>query len=763
MTGGPAMTAGERIVDVVLRARWAWLLAVLALTAVAGAAAARVGVDNAVDIWFVEDDPALVAYRDFQETFGNDEVVVTAVFEADGGVFTPDGLARVRRVADAARATDGVAGARSIVDATGARGGPGVLDIGPAVDGWPVGPDAAAAAREAITSDPLLSRMVAGGGDASLVFAEMAAMDDIDQRRDGVLADYRARVVETGADVAHAGIGVIYAALNEASTKGAAGVMAAAYLVILLLLWRGLGRVGATGLTLGVVGVGAVWLLGAYGFVGRDINMVTMVMPTLVLVIGVSDCVHMLSHVAAQDPTLPRWERVRRGVGFVLWPCLLNTVTTAVGFLALGTSAMPVVRDLGIFCALGLFGAFFASLVLCAVVPTFSVRFEPKHDAAPLVQRAVDAAAELAIRRPGPVLLGAAFVGLLSALATTRIVADTYSIDYLADDHPARVDSDRIEATYGPYTPLEFVVARDAGVQDVATLTAIAAWQDALAAQEGVGFTRSGADVVRRLNEVLAADAAFAVPADPAALEQLFLLYRSDPDGTDLDAYFSRDGTQARVTVGIPMDSARGFGAAIDAAVALADLPPDATVRAAGYLPLYVRMMDYIVQSQLTSFGLAFVLIFGLIGVLFRSVRLAALAVPANLLPVLLTLGIMGVLGIRLDVATVTIAAIVLGLVVDDTIQFLYRYRHEARSTADVGEAVRRTVRGVGRPMALTSLVLGLGFSVLAFAAIKSVAWFGLLLAASLFSALVCDVLVLPAFLVLLNGAGQLRSVDAAA
>ena len=175
------------------------------------------------------------------------------------------------------------------------------------------------------------------------------------------------------------------------------------------------------------------------------------------------------------------------------------------------------------------------------------------------------------------------------------------------------------------------------------------------------------------------------------------------------------------------------------------------TVTASGYLPLYVRMMDYIVRSQLTSFGLAFLIIFTLVGLLFGSLRMAVLSIPANLLPVLMTLGLMGLLGIRLDVATVTIAAIVLGLVVDDTVQFLYRYRHERQRRDSEVEAVSQAVRIVGRPMAITTIVLGLGFCVLGLASVKSVAWFGLLLAFALVSALLSDLLVIPAFLVMLG------------
>ena len=127
------------------------------------------------------------------------------------------------------------------------------------------------------------------------------------------------------------------------------------------------------------------------------------------------------------------------------------------------------------------------------------------------------------------------------------------------------------------------------------------------------------------------------------------------------------------------------------------------------------------------------------------------LAIPANLMPVFITLGVMGAMGIRLDVATVTIAAIVLGLVVDDTTQFLYRYREMAKHHDDVSVIVAETVRSVGRPMLITTVILAGGFSVLALAAIKSVAYFGVLLAVALVSALLVDLILLPALLITID------------
>ena len=722
--------------------RGLWVCVVLAtLAALVGAM--RVGVDNAVEIWFLDEDPSLQAYHQFQDDFGNDEVVVIGLTDQSGAIST-SGLDRVRRVTRAAEAVPGIARARSLTNTTTVTGGMGTLEIGTVV-----GEEAKAGdvqrMREASQNDPLLGQLLGQEQTSTVVIAEMAAMEGIDAKRDSILAELREALA--GEDVELAGIGVIYAALNHASTQGAAGVMAGSYLLILVLLWWLMGRWRPVILTLAVVGLGAVWLVGLYGASGRNINMVTMVMPTLVLVIGVSDCVHMLVHAAATDASLPMAQRVREGVGQVFWPCLINTVTTSMGFLALTSASMPVIRDLGLFSAIGLVFAFIGAVVLCSLV---AVRpgFLPALRPAGLVQRAVDAMANLAVERPLRVVMVAAVVGLISALGVTRIMVDTYSIDFLHSSHPVRADSDRLEEAYGPYTPLEFIVTRQAGVEDPQTLSAIWQWQREMEAQDEIRWTRSAADVVARLDAVMRGEASGEIPQDETALAQLMFLYGADPDA-DMSRFIDADGRRARVTVGVPMQSARGFDQRIQSLLALADFPPDVTVTPSGYIPLYVQIMSHIVRSQLTSFGLAFAIIFVLIGLLFRSLRAVAMAVPANLLPVLGTLGLMGWLGVRLDVATVTIAAIVLGLVVDDTVQFLYRYKLESERHDDTVMAVRETVRRVGRPMAMTTVVLAGGFAVLGFAAIKSVAWFGLLLATALICALVSDLLVVPALIVL--------------
>ncbi|MCP4921419.1 MAG: MMPL family transporter [Proteobacteria bacterium] len=737
---------GERIIGTLYDHKWLALVAALILTGLAGWQASSVGVDNAVEIWFLEDDPALVAYHDFQETYGNDEVVAIAVHDP-AGILTVDGYARMREVERIASQVDGIGEVRSLASSNRILANGFTMEIRDLVP-----PDLAdigdeAALRDHILSDPLLvSRLVSEDGTTALVLARMESMDDVDARRDGILIELEEQL----ADVPHhsAGIGVVYTALNQMATVDSAVFIGASYAVIILLLLVLYRRILPVVVTMGTVGIAATWLMGAFGGFGRDINMVTMVLPTLVVIIGISDCVHILSH-AAQQSEGTRRERVVRAVGFMFWPCLFNTLTTAVGFLALCTAPMAVIRDMGMFAAIGLVAAFVAAIVACTLALS-TAKSEPASLDRGWIQRGVDALADIGIRKSPQVLVVTALLGLLCAVGISRLEVDTYSIDFLLDDHPVRQDSQFIEDNFGFYMPLEVVVKTSGEPLDPQLLQAVDSWTAKAVNDPDIGWSASVVDVVKHLNQAILDGGPddFRVPGSIEAVEQALLLYDGE-GGRDLDEFKQSDSL--RVTFGMRMMSAQGMSATLDRVLATADMPDGVELVPSGYLPLYAKMMDYIVVSQLTSFGLAFVIVFGLLALLFRSIRVAALAVPANLLPVLFVLGLMGVLGIRLDVATVTIAAIVLGLVVDDTVQFLYRFRAEFDVDQDHEAAVRRSVGSVGRSLAVTTVVLALGFSVLGLANVKSVIYFGLLISAAMVFALLMDLLVLPAVIMLVR------------
>jgi predicted RND superfamily exporter protein len=160
---------------------------------------------------------------------------------------------------------------------------------------------------------------------------------------------------------------------------------------------------------------------------------------------------------------------------------------------------------------------------------------------------------------------------------------------------------------------------------------------------------------------------------------------------------------------------------------------------------LFSTLDHYLVESQLSSFGTAFFTVFAVIFIVFRSARFGFLTIAPNLLPVLAVLGIMGFLGISLNIATVMVASVALGVVDDDTIHFINRYRREAAAGASTDEAISTATVHEGRASLTTAVINSLGFGVLMLSPYKPTAWFGELLGLTMAIAFLAEVFILPA------------------
>jgi predicted RND superfamily exporter protein len=310
-------------------------------------------------------------------------------------------------------------------------------------------------------------------------------------------------------------------------------------------------------------------------------------------------------------------------------------------------------------------------------------------------------------------------------VGAARVRTDTYTLELLPPGHVARADSRWIERNAGFYTPLEFVVRNPAGgsVLDPGVLRRVAEWQRAAEQRPDVSRTFGVADL---------AASGRAVPGGP---------------------YLSADRTEARVTAYVPMTSTRGFAATVEGLEALGhDVlggSGAASLQASGYLPLYLRIVDYVVSGTIWGLAISTLIVFAMVGLLLRSLPLTIAAMPTNLFPVALVFGMMGWTGIPLDIASATVGAIVLGIAVDDTIHFLFRYREERRNGLSREEAVGRTYRETGRAVVFASVVLALGFAVLATSSSKSIAYFGIVASVSIVGAMLGDLLLLPVLLLL--------------
>ena len=758
----------EARVQALVRRRWLLVgLVVLGVAAVSPGLERAAVPDNSLTVWFLEDDPQLAAYHEFHGHFGNDEVVLLQVHDP-AGIFRTETLRRLRAVEGQLEALAGVEQVHSVVGTQDAYQSPEGLRFATVLpDPIPDDPATLEAARARVLDNPLfVDRLISRDGTRAMLWVQMAVMEDFDNRRDAIVAEVRRIASETLTPLEHpmGGVGVIYSGLNIITQRDFGLFVGIGYLLMFIMMafiFRStLLVVGA----MGVITLGTLAALGLYGVMGHQLNMVTVVLPTLIFVLGIADAVHFPTALIHEhhvgDGQRSRLDVAVAGLRRTLMPCLMTTVTTMAGFLALATSPMEVIRNLGIYAAVGV------GVALLASVGLMTAAFLRLRAGVTLPEMAwisdLLGACERALHaRPGALGLGLVAISALGVLGAGQVTADTYTIGYLPDDHEVVTEHEEIEAGWGKYFALELTTrpVGDGRVDDAAQIDATERFVAAASALPEIRNGFSLASLYRRMEQVLAPERPPERPMGEALAGQLRLLLdfqrfewsREHPEHDDnvLAPLMVQKADLGRVTLVTTAMSALAIDDLLARVLAVAETTygPLATVEATGYTPLYVKIIEYVMTSQIRAFFLALAIIFVLMLAWLRSLRFAVVSVIANVFPVVVMMGVMGALGIDLDIATATIAAIVIGVSIDDTIHFLYHWRAAERAGQAWPEALRSTYRHAGHAAVITTALLLVGYPVLMLADVKTVVYFGLLTSVAAVAALLGDLIMLPLLL----------------
>jgi predicted RND superfamily exporter protein len=357
------------------------------------------------------------------------------------------------------------------------------------------------------------------------------------------------------------------------------------------------------------------------------------------------------------------------------------------------------------------------------------------------------------------IALGTISILVLASIGMFRLRVDTNHINFFAKEHPIHQSADVIDRKLsGIYS---FNILLEGPPDSLKTPEALEKMEDLrvqLLALPHVKKVVSLADYVKRVNrELNGGDAAAAVlPASAEAIAQeLFVFGLSDEGRQELERIAASDYSRAQMSVKLASMSSDVVFEQINkaeqaAAAVFAGTGITPTVTGSGRL--FATLDHYIVVSQLSSFAMAFVTVFAVIFVVFRSARFGALAIVANALPVCAVLGVMGWLGISLNIATVMVASVALGVVDDDTIHFIGRFRREAAAGVGTERAIELATMHEGRASLTTAIINSLSYGIMIFSSYLPTAWFGGLLALTMAVAFLAEVLVVPAMIVLLPG-----------
>ncbi|MBW2291999.1 MAG: MMPL family transporter, partial [Deltaproteobacteria bacterium] len=534
--------------------------------------------------------------------------------------------------------------------------------------------------------------------------------------------------------------------LSERDSQVTTPAMIALLVVTLWFLLRSASNVA---LALGTVILATMWGVAWIVLSGSRINMLTTILPPLLLAVGVAGSMHVLvdyrDRCGRGEDKMTALRSVYREL---MTPLFLTSLTTAIGMTSLMVSRIQGVREFGGFAALGVVGAFLLSVTLVPIVLSYLPRPNPG-----LSDDALAALHRLTMNRGGTIVMVSAVLLTAAIAAGTMVKAESSFLEYFKDSEPIKRDTKRIEQALAGTMTIDVVIdtGTPGGVKNPEVLAQIVALQDFLEADEHVTSTQSVADYLKDLRRAFFSNdqREYRLPDTTEEAAQYLLLYEMDaPDG-DLYDMMTSDYQQARVTARLDITSSNIATALVNKTeeYIARNFPPELDVRVTGLGTLYANMEEYMRSSLVYGFSVALIAIYIIFCLQTGSLVLGTISMIPNVAPIVLCLGIMGLFGINLDAMTAMVASIAIGLAVDDSIHFVSRVRLHLANGIEMTRALERTTVEIGRALVFTTIALAVGFSVMMLSAFVGTIHFGLLCLLTIIFALAADLVLLPVVL----------------
>ena len=775
------------------RFRWLSVATIIALAAVLSSGVAKLELDTSNEAFLHKDDPTLVRYSAFKEQFGRDDLIILSV--RPDILFSHPTLAKLKALhEDLSENVPHLNDITSMINARSTHGEGDVLVVEDLLRSLPRTPKELSKLKTRVLSNPLyINSLVDSSGSITTIIIELDAysfLDDgnaltgFDDKEGGpksnelLNADQTLLAVNTVKDIVSqhqadnfqietAGMGIVVEELKGALKYDMSLFLRLAVLAIgtcLFLIFR---RITGVILPLFIVALALLSTLGLMGHVGVPLTIPSVILPSFLLAVGVGAAVHVLTMFYRYlDRGHVHRDAIRDALGHSGLAIVMTSLTTAVGLSSFAGAELAPVAHLGIFASFGVLLSLLYTIVLLpallAIIPIKSRN--AKEDAGEaLFERLLDAVADFSTRHARVATVVTLLIIVVSVACAAQLRFSHDVLSWLPSDWPIYQATRNIDRDIKGSVAVDVIVdsGRENGLYDRDLLRALDDLATELNEKKIAGvFVAKVTSVVDILKEIHRAlnenrSAYYAVPDNAALIPQEFLLFEnsgSDDLGDVVDSRFQ----VARISIRVPWHDTLVYVPLVNEvarrfAVRLGD---KATITVTGTMSLLSRTLNAAIRSAAESYVIAIVVITALMALLIGNLRIGILAMLPNLAPIAVTMGLMWGLGLPLNLFTMLVGSIAIGLAVDDTIHFMHNFRRYYDETGDVHGSVHRTLHTTGRAMLVTSVVLAVGFYIFTLASLNNVIHFGVLTGTAILLALAANFILAPALMVLVHKKG---------
>ncbi len=785
-----------RFAHLIYRNHWKVLFLILILVAALTSQLPKLTMDTSTEGFLHANDPALISYDHFRDQFGRDEVLAVAITAPD--VFDLKFLTKLKQLHEELRNNvpylDDIT---SLINARNTRGEDSTLIVEDLLEQWPESVNALEEIKKRALSNPLYRNLLLSEDGTTTVIViktdaysslgvETESAGDFDdaafeadteteaakaerkfftdeENNELVIAVHQIAERYNGSNfmVRIGGGPEVMFKLKQTMQTNMKRFIRLAFAIIAIALFVMFRRISGVILPLLVVLLSLLSTLSVMAMAGIAFKLPTQILPSFLMAVGIGASVHVLaiffSHLQQGNTKEDSIVHAMSHSGLAI---VMTSLTTAAGLASFAGAEVAPIADLGLLASSGvLLSLLFTILLLPALLSIIPLKAkissssEKRHAR---MDRVVVGIANFATRRYKLVLVLSGIVLVLGILGAVQVRFSHEPYKWMPESMSVRQAGDFLDQKMGGASVVEVVVdtGKENGLYEPRIIQGLEALKYEIEKIKGgpisIGKTLSVVDIIKETNRALNENqqAFYKIPDNRDLIAQEFLLFENS-GSDDLEDFVDSQFSKARFTIKMPWTDS------IYLEILSADLErrfhqqlgDDVVVTVTGMNALLGRTMAATIFSMTESYIIAAVVITLMMILLLGSVRIGLISMIPNLTPIILTVGVMGWLDLPMDLFTILIGSIAIGLAVDDTIHFMHNFRRYHLETGDVPDSVRRTLLTSGRAMLVTSIVLCIGFFIYMFSILTNLFNFGLLTGFAIAMALLADFFLAPALM----------------
>ncbi|GJM31507.1 MAG: transporter [Saprospiraceae bacterium] len=528
--------------------------------------------------------------------------------------------------------------------------------------------------------------------------------------------------------------------------------LVSAILVAFILFWIFRRPIGVF-IAITSIGLGMLLFLGLLAALGRELNAMSALYPVLMIIVGTSDVVHIMSKYIDE---LQRGKEKKAAIWITIkeigLATLLTSITTAIGFSSLIASRILPIREFGFNAALGVMVAYITVILFTTAALSFFradqlIKFGKGHA---FWQNAMNSTYHFTLNNKRSIIWGTFITLVIFAVGISRINTNYNIIGNMPIGKKITEDFKFFEAQLTGFRPMEFAIYAqgDHEADDFAVLQQIDSLENHLRKIPAIQGVTSITAIYKSINQMMNNNRqeAYRLPESETQFERYHKFANQTPK-MGVNILMSKDHKKARISTRVQdlgADTLKQLGVNLDHWITENIDSNIVSVRRTGTGLIIDKNAEYVRESLLKGLGMAILIVSLLMALLFRNMYMLIIALIPNMIPLILAGALLGFLGIELEAGVAIVFAIVFGIAVDDTIHFLSKFKLARSQGLDLEEAIHTTFLETGKAICLTTIILFFGFLVMLFSIHPPSVTIGLLISATLISALISDLLLIP-------------------